>query len=893
MKDGGWLDKYEEGGQVDKYKTLPEVIVKSKKKVKDLSDVNKFGVQAPNIPSYAQGRESTIIPQPTIPTIPSESVRSIEPFEPKDTRHIFNDSRAKERGDELWNVAKKATAIGQFSPEPISRYSSIGLNSLMGAADAYFSLKDNDLTNAKINAIGAIPLPGFGSIKALKNVPGLNAKQKSSILKTAIGALGVDFFGATADLSNNFGLEKQKNGGWLDSYEQGGLVLKQKTKDNYGKKPNLNDVQASMPPGFVGEGVFNGPQWKSPAWGGQFAMGGSLPGSVGFTYARTIDPAPSNGKYAKKTLASAQNGVSAYYQHGLDFKTKGMKNGGWLDAYDVPQAQDGESFFKAPDVPEYAKGRDVLTPQKVIDTKKYEDDRSQEIVDQIRNKKSTLKQGHKETDKEAEYRIRKNEQFQQSHPYSNIDEQGTLSRSQSDRTMEGLPEAHSRAYYNDQALDKAMTSLDAAGYITGAGELLGAAAPIMKEAVKDAGNSLKNLKQEFIYNAIDPVGYGAKAKILKSPKTFLENTIFRPENRAFKIGEELHPTWYTDRGLNNLIGTDPYYIEKIEEINRLGKNRLDAWRTGLGLEQKYNTFTKTPEGVFRINSMSPEPKEFAALHNDIVAHNYNTDGSGVYSGENPLVTLQKNYQDIASPKIQTDYGEFSINDLLGTRKGEVTPWKQVRKVKKESIYSNDASVFDNDYKRGVMGGYRWDVKKLPDGNLHFQSNDTWDLHPWQERGNPNLFEDELNKKLQNLHTIPKLKNIETLKLLGGKPYNIQNNFIVDPKTYKTIKSYKEGGVVKDDMGYWNPDNHGKVVEIDSNNITMEGVDQPLIGISDEGDQQYMLPGKNYKFKGKKVREYPVAKNGLRQEQKGLQNLDQLTNFTNYNKPQPGGWLDKY
>jgi uncharacterized protein YukE len=36
-----------------------------------------------------------------------------------------------------------------------------------------------------------------------------------------------------------------------------------------------------------------------------------------------------------------------------------------------------------------------------------------------------------------------------------------------------------------------------------------------------------------------------------------------------------------------------------------------------------------------------------------------------------------------------------------------------------------------------------------------------------------------------------------------------------------------------------------------------------------------------------------AKNGLRQEQKGLVNLDQLTNFTNYNTKQPGGWLDKY
>jgi hypothetical protein len=40
------------------------------------------------------------------------------------------------------------------------------------------------------------------------------------------------------------------------------------------------------------------------------AMGGmSIPGSVGFTYARTAGSAPSKGKYAKKTMASAQNGI--------------------------------------------------------------------------------------------------------------------------------------------------------------------------------------------------------------------------------------------------------------------------------------------------------------------------------------------------------------------------------------------------------------------------------------------------------------------------------------------------------------------------------------------------------------------------------------------------------
>jgi hypothetical protein len=106
-------------------------------------------------------------------------------------------------------------------------------------------------------------------------------------------------------------------------------------------------------------------------------------------------------------------------------------------------------------------------------------------------------------------------------------------------------------------------------------------------------------------------------------------------------------------------------------------------------------------------------------------------------------------------------------------------------------------------------------------------------------------------------------------------------------------NFKTGGIIKDNNGYWNPDNWGKPVEIDSNQITMKGVNQPLLGISDEGDTQMMYPEEEYKFKGKKVTEFPIAKNGMRQEQKGLQNLDNLVNFTNYNKPTVGGWLDKY
>lgn len=102
------------------------------------------------------------------------------------------------------------------------------------------------------------------------------------------------------------------------------------------------------------------------------------------------------------------------------------------------------------------------------------------------------------------------------------------------------------------------------------------------------------------------------------------------------------------------------------------------------------------------------------------------------------------------------------------------------------------------------------------------------------------------------------------------------------------KSISKNGskVIKDDMGQWAYP--GEITEIGSNQITMQGVDYPVLGISDTGDTQMMYPNEEYEFIGDSVTEYPMMAQGGQ-----LTKLDQLTNFTNYNTKQPGGWLDKY
>jgi hypothetical protein len=103
--------------------------------------------------------------------------------------------------------------------------------------------------------------------------------------------------------------------------------------DNFGKADNANESNVSLPEDFVGLAYDTSGRNYSPAWGGQFAMGGSIPGSPGFTYARTAGSAPSEGKYAKKTMPSAQNGKTTVSTSSPEYKQlyENRQIGRWLD----------------------------------------------------------------------------------------------------------------------------------------------------------------------------------------------------------------------------------------------------------------------------------------------------------------------------------------------------------------------------------------------------------------------------------------------------------------------------------------------------------------------------------------------------------------------------------
>lgn len=598
--------------------------------------------------------------------------------------------------------------------------------------------------------------------------------------------------------------------------------MKNKTQQTTGWLDNFNDSKVSLPLGFVGEGTFNGPQWESPAWGGSFqmggsvypvnyvpeaAMGGSIPGAVGFTYARTQSPAPSNGKYAKKTMASAQNGKEMqYYQNGLDFQPKSIsKNGSWLSKYDV--AQDGDILDKFREShPSVRSIRNDAMNRKIQESK----GRGKETTVTQKDNTRTV------TPKEIKKLSGK--------------EQNELAQRQS--------EEQARKDYVQANMEEAYKSpLMSPGYFTPEGAAIGALqgatkmgpdlyegdykaaamdALMMLPIAIPAAKTLKNIKN------INPEG-----KIFSGMNNELNNMAIQNTERYMAkrtpttstLSSEMEP--YVSRYTK--LSDEPYIPYQEDEYIK--------WFNEQKAKMNPSTPIQDPRSILRRSSVIDI--------NDVPNNNFELFD---------LNNVRKPSGSIGNQGA-TPEGARDILKSIGIEVESATSGQPTFKEMIEHLKNNpkDAATYKKFLEKEPIN-----VSELPDGS--YQINDG------HHRATLSYYSGN-----ENIPTIIKNKG-------------------------EYIKQ-RDGGIIKDDRGQW--DHPGEITEIGSNDITMEGVPYDVLGISDTGDTKLMKPGKNYKFKGKKVTEYPMAKNGLRQEQKGLQNLDNLLNFSNYNVPEKGGWLKKY
>ena len=648
-------------------------------------------------------------------------------------------------------------------------------------------------------------------------------------------------------------------------------------------------------------------------------MGGNIPGSVGFTYARTKG-IPSEGPYAKKTMPSAQEGKTITLDEGDGKKRKILTDSKeYADLFNqgkIGVKNDDESISMNP------LNEVVVTPydkqypfyQELSDEEKKYFNSDSPIGRQLRSRAQDNVGFNAEKAKDfAMGWLRDLPLAGMQAPQSAFVEAVEAIRGNDYNFLNVIEPDKQRKpsdvwgiesdYYGVNPLNTMMppinyktianTTMD---FVTDPLLIEGIVRQPLQKGIKniissDIDRQLLNIEtigkkqglsaHEIAKNQMDQIGITSNQRKAYTPLV------------SETLEKYVTPYGYVGPNGKNKI-TD--IIDNIKQggwknnLTNQGKlyhpEREDAFRLYLGLPQKNKTFNVSdtapvlhnsyPKGTFNnmdiynantediIESVTPNiPKSFK--YNDLVTNKYLDilNKNAVVSRDN---TLMGGYN-----KVLTEDG-LQYNDI----------WDLNVPISFKSLVPNKISespalknIF---YKTNVQGVESPRSIKVPVEKFVGK--------PFMTHGNLPLTKTQYIEKLKTsaIETKNRYMTEDALEAFGNeynsKLINASDNFL------EKLNKYKQGGVIKDDLGQWA--HPGEITEINSNDITMQGVPYPVLGISDTGDTKLMKPGKDYKFKGKKVTEYPLAKDG-----KELVKLNQLTNFTNYNTKQPGGWLDKY
>ena len=702
------------------------------------------------------------------------------------------------------------------------------------------------------------------------------------------------------DNSNNM-----KNGGWLDQYADGGTM--QEHQENY------NNSQASAPEGMVGDGFSNVGRNYSPAWGGQFQEGGEIPNAQ-------------KGKKVKPIYVESKNDPRyKAYKDSLNLHTRGEE---WFSNKHRGKNTDPDIKKKFGEFP--------LLPQEMIDnalknkptgkkkiitgdgfiTERVKDSYingklvNSTIVDRKVKPGTTY---YKNTyDKPQQQVIVKKQEERK--PIQTIENNLQPIGIQNDFNIEAdIPQIRQQVrqpkYYD-----------------------------IQENINQPFGGSQTNYRTSDLNSITSPddLGPGNTRKIIPHYQEGGKLTFLQPTSDKLPEGYRIpYDTPSTERagsigGENGepayLVPTFKYgkpIYNAIEEFKRTGEHLGGPFKTWQEAEEWENT-VRHPAVENRETIMFPQEK--FAMGGSVYPVNYvpqAQNGTGNISAYKEQDYLDRGWDILSNPL--TSFGYVARNEEIpdyldrGLESGQIkrNALENTLDLVNPIYYLNSAGRGAKDLITGDAKGFIGEafnfipalkttqkVGKIAKNSNKLKTfiNTIGDVDAFlHATTGKDLISEGKEAQKKELEKIKKKQMGGSLPGATGHMYSRTKGIPSEgPYAKKTMPSaqnggwldgYKEGGSIKDDRGQW--DHPGEITEIGSNQITMEGVPYDVLGVSDTGDTKLMKPGKNYKFKGKKVTEFPIAKNGLRQEQKGLQNLDNLTNFTNYNKPQPGSWLEKY
>jgi hypothetical protein len=506
----------------------------------------------------------------------------------------------------------------------------------------------------------------------------------------------------------------------------------------------------------------------------KMAMGGSLPGAVGFTYARTQSPAPSNGPYAKKTKASAQFGEKV--------KPNDKRSQKFYNQL--------EQYYTRPDATEVEKAT----------YKAFQQLNEQYGYAPVALKNKTIA-GKRSMINPLTGRL--NLVVQENEPIGEI-------KPEAKRMME--------EYMNEYGHYQQYNEHPEYSKLRKAGNFLG-------DLTGDFGHMLKNLKglrfaKAYNENYNTPGTTENEAHNIIQPKlqqeldeNMLKNLDSRSRMPQLQNGQEMK---YYQEGLDwkpKNISRDGGWLSKYDE---------DIPEAQFGLLKKaYSDFSKT----YKPTTVTKEQriKEIK---------------------ENPASWSINDYKKFNLPEPGLETPDFDPIDLIGGGIGV-----------KGAL--------------GAYGVYKNALKPFIVKGINIGS------HPRSIA----RASGQIGKSLGGL-------TATGLEIAGGK----ENN-------YSTNQVYKEGGIIEDDMGQWA--HPGEITKINSNQITMQGVDYPVLGISDTGDTKMMQPGQDYTYDGKSVTEIPMAQKGkiiplkdlLKQEDEKLKGKADNTRLVQPVRQQPKVLID--
>lgn len=344
----------------------------------------------------------------------------------------------------------------------------------------------------------------------------------------------------------------------------------------------------------------------------------------------------------------------------------------------------------------------------------------------------------------------------------------------------------------------------------------------VSKIIKDLSNlTAGKALRTTIYKGVNPANYNVMEKFTGLPSELYRNTV-NNSTRPFRTGLSLrfgspdhlapflkdinmtHTQWNKLPEIDKMNVISAWDNGTLKQINDVGRRRLDAWAVALKQPQEYNTLEQIGDNKYRMLDLEHDPEFFGARHNDIIVNDMK--GQDFVGKRDILMGLTKNIYDLEKDPFQLQMN--SDDPLANLKRSDFDkqvgnkvlhkPWQQTYYVEPSPNSEFETSIYDNDH-YGVRGGYRWDLKDTPEG-MHWQANDVWDLNPWEKRTTGTLKPHPLTKKYLNANYFKPLQNVEALGLVGGSPFSIENNFIVDPENYKIIKQWEDGGSVDYELG---------------------------------------------------------------------------------------------